>query len=269
MEFGAAKVAVLVILAGLTPLNAAEPYKDFTFRIVKPPKAGAKKLITIQILPENTKQEVKTPLGPVMVVAASDQFDWFWAEISPDLSAARAGRFQEALQQLARAPEGQAVTPPRIARFQQIIASHGASILRATVGTKLSPALILAMISAGDDGKSYATSRVGALGVMGLSPEIAKRFGVSDASDPLQNIKGGVAYMAWLLARFGNDPILALAAYNAGEAAIADNNGVPPIARTRAYVPEVIAAFQVARALCLTPPELFSDGCVFSLKGGN
>jgi soluble lytic murein transglycosylase-like protein len=62
---------------------------------------------------------------------------------------------------------------------------------------------------------------------------------------------------------FGNDPILVLAGYNAGEGAVRKHGGVPPYKETRNYVPKVLAAFQVARALCLTPPQLISDGCVF------
>jgi len=66
---------------------------------------------------------------------------------------------------------------------------------------------------------------------------------------------------------FDNDPILALAGYNAGEGAVRQNAGVPPYAETRDYVPKVLAAWTVARGLCKTPPELVSDGCVFSLGG--
>ncbi|NOX72626.1 MAG: lytic transglycosylase domain-containing protein, partial [Alphaproteobacteria bacterium] len=167
MEFGAAKLAVLVFLAGITPVQAAEPFKDFTFRTVKPPKPGAKKLITIQILPENSEEVVKTPVGPVAVTASSDradQLDWFWDGISPDLAAARAGRFQEAVQQLARAPDGRAITTPRIARLRQIIAAHGRDILLSSVGTKLSPALVLAMMSTESGGQVDATSDAGARG---------------------------------------------------------------------------------------------------------
>ena len=69
-----------------------------------------------------------------------------------------------------------------------------------------------------------------------------------------------------LLEKFDGDPILALAGYNAGENAVTKNGGVPPYAETRAYVPKVLAAWRVARGLCLTRPELISDGCVFRLQ---
>ena len=67
-----------------------------------------------------------------------------------------------------------------------------------------------------------------------------------------------------LVRMFEGDPILVLAGYNAGENSIADNDGVPAYAETRDYVPKVLEAFRTARALCLTPPELISDGCVFA-----
>ena len=66
------------------------------------------------------------------------------------------------------------------------------------------------------------------------------------------------------LDHFEKDPVLVLAGYNAGEGAVRDHKGVPPYPETRDYVPKVLAAYQVARGLCLTPPELISDGCVFA-----
>ena len=63
---------------------------------------------------------------------------------------------------------------------------------------------------------------------------------------------------------FGNDPVLALAGYNAGEGAVRRHEGVPPFNETRAYVPKVLAAWNVARMMCSTPPELPGDGCVFN-----
>ncbi|MDH5452014.1 MAG: lytic transglycosylase domain-containing protein, partial [Paracoccaceae bacterium] len=95
----------------------------------------------------------------------------------------------------------------------------------------------------------------------------AERFGVEDSVDAGQNIKGGVAYLDWLMKEFNRDPVMVLAAYNAGENAVKSNGGVPPYAETRAYVPKVLAAWAVARGLCITPPELTTDGCVFAVKG--
>ena len=99
---------------------------------------------------------------------------------------------------------------------------------------------------------------------MQLMPATAERFGVQDSLSPSENIGGGVAYLDWLMEQFDGDPIMVLAGYNAGEGSVQKYKGVPPFPETRDYVPKVLAAFQVARGLCLTPPELVSDGCVFT-----
>ena len=126
---------------------------------------------------------------------------------------------------------------------------------------------VIAVESGFDPG---AVSPKGAVGLMQLMPATAERFGVKDTTDPVQNIKGGVAYLDWLMGEFNGDPLMVLAAYNAGEGAVRKNSGVPPYAETRDYVPKVLAAWQVAQGLCQTPPELVSDPCVFKvlLAGG-
>jgi soluble lytic murein transglycosylase-like protein len=129
----------------------------------------------------------------------------------------------------------------------------------------VSPALVLAVMTIESAGKADAVSGAGAQGLMQLMPATASRFGVTDSLVAAQNIAGGVKYLDWLMGKFDNDPILVLAGYNAGEGSVRKYEGVPPFAETRDYVPKVLAAFQVARGLCLTPPELISDGCVFAM----
>ena len=102
---------------------------------------------------------------------------------------------------------------------------------------------------------------------MQLIPATAERFDVEDAFNAKDNITGGVRYLDWLMNEFGEDPILALAGYNAGENAVKTHQGVPPFAETRNYVPRVLSAFSVAKGLCITPPLLASDGCVFANLG--
>ena len=137
--------------------------------------------------------------------------------------------------------------------------------MKAPIGTQVSPALVLAVISAESGGQVDALSAKGAQGLMQLVPATAERFGVSDSTDPVQNIKGGVAYMDWLMTKFDRDPLMVIAAYNAGEGAVVANSGVPPYVETRDYVPKVLAAWVVAQGLCLTPPELMTDPCVFKV----
>jgi soluble lytic murein transglycosylase-like protein len=150
--------------------------------------------------------------------------------------------------------------------LQDIAQAHGLTILRETVGTNVSPALVLALISIESAGQATAESHAGAVGLMQLMPATAERFGVTDRESPTENIKAGVAYLDWLMDHFDKDPILVLAGYNAGEGAVRDNNGVPPYPETRAYVPKVLAAFNVAKGLCQTPPQLVTDGCVFAVS---
>jgi len=142
---------------------------------------------------------------------------------------------------------------------------YGTEILKATIGTNVSPALVLAVISIESGGRVDAISPKGAAGLMQLIPATAARFGVANSADPAQNIKGGVAYLNWLMGQFDRDPVMVLAAYNAGEGAVAANDGVPPYAETRDYVPKVLAAWVVAQGLCTTPPMLVTDPCVFKV----
>lgn len=100
-------------------------------------------------------------------------------------------------------------------------------------------AIVRAIIHAESAYNPTALSRAGAQGLMQLMPPTAARFGVTDAYDAAQNIRGGVQYLAWLLDRFNGDLALAAAGYNAGEGAVARHGGVPPYSETRVYVQRV------------------------------
>ncbi len=100
-------------------------------------------------------------------------------------------------------------------------------------------ALIRAVMHAESWFQPDAVSRSGAQGLMQLMPGTASRFGVSNPFDPVDNITGGVAYLAFLLEFFDNDLTRAIAAYNAGENAVRRHGGVPPFPETREYVRRV------------------------------
>lgn len=245
---------------------------DFTFKRVGVPKSGSSR-ITVQVDPAatpatlrpNRPQPIAKPDGTIAVAPRPSGLDWFWSTISTNIDDSGPGRLQQALGVIAEPPQGKAVPTPRLQSLQDIASVHGIEILKATVGTKVSPALVLALISVESAGNAQAVSRAGAQGLMQLMPDTAARFSVTDSLSPAQNIRGGVAYLDWLMNKFDDDPILVLAGYNAGEGSVRDAKGVPPFPETRGYVPKVLAAFAVARGLCLTPPELVSDGCVFAV----
>jgi soluble lytic murein transglycosylase-like protein len=100
-------------------------------------------------------------------------------------------------------------------------------------------AIVRAIIHAESAFNPNALSRVGAQGLMQLMPPTAARFGVGNAFDPSQNIRGGVKYLAWLLKRFNGNLTLAAAGYNAGEGAVDKYDGVPPYRETQRYVQRV------------------------------
>ncbi len=244
----------------------------FEAKRVKPPAAGTKKRITVQIapranpavppLPDPRPADVEPPDVPAPEAdQAIGRYAWFWDQISPTLAASGPGRLDAAAQALKGA--SQRVQAPRLQHLQNIARSHGIDILTSTIGTQVSPALVLAVISVESSGQTDAVSTAGAAGLMQLMPATADRFGVEDRKVATQNIAGGVKYLDWLMNEFERDPILVLAGYNAGEGAVRNHSGVPPYAETRDYVPKVLAAFEVAKGLCRTPPELISDGCVF------
>ena len=104
------------------------------------------------------------------------------------------------------------------------------------------PRLVLAVIEAESNFNRLAVSPKNAQGLMQLIPETAQRFGVKNAFDPAQNVRGGIAYLRWLLAYFEGDVALVAAAYNAGERAVERHLGVPPFLETRAYVRRILAA---------------------------
>ncbi|MDO4682652.1 MAG: transglycosylase SLT domain-containing protein [Lautropia sp.] len=108
---------------------------------------------------------------------------------------------------------------------------------------KLDPRLVLAVMSTESAFNPNARSERNAFGLMQLIPETAERFGVVDVLDPVQNIRGGMAYLRWLLNYYRGDVSLVLAAYNAGEGAVDRHNGVPPFAETVAYVQRIRAAY--------------------------
>lgn len=104
---------------------------------------------------------------------------------------------------------------------------------------KIDPDLAKAIIMIESSRDTGALSKAGAMGLMQLIPDTAKRFGVKNPWDPRQNIRGGLRYLQFLLSYFEGDVDLALAGYNAGENAVDRHGGVPPYRETRNYIRKV------------------------------
>lgn len=108
---------------------------------------------------------------------------------------------------------------------------------------RIHPKLALAVIRVESGFDPKAVSPKSAQGLMQLIPDTAKRFNVKNPFDPEQNLRGGLAYLRWLLAYFRGDVPLVLAGYNAGEGAVDRYRGVPPYLETRTYVKRVMALY--------------------------
>jgi soluble lytic murein transglycosylase-like protein len=113
---------------------------------------------------------------------------------------------------------------------------------------RLPTSLLNAVITAESAYDPNAISRAGAVGLMQLMPETARRYGVHNRRNPSDNVNGGTRYLRDLLKMFNNNVVLALAAYNAGEGAVKKHgNKIPPFKETRNYVKKVIAYYKEYR----------------------
>jgi soluble lytic murein transglycosylase-like protein len=126
-----------------------------------------------------------------------------------------------------------------------LIQYYSPMVERASLAHGVDKALVHAVISAESGYNPYAISRAGAIGIMQLMPDTAKRYSVKNVMDPAENINGGVRYLRDLLMIFKGNVSLAVAAYNAGEnAVIRAGNRIPQFAETQVYVPRVLGFYR-------------------------
>ncbi len=118
----------------------------------------------------------------------------------------------------------------------------------------IDPELVIAVIEVESGFNPSALSGKNAQGLMQLIPETAERFGIKDVWNPIENIKGGTAYLHWLLRHFEGNVEWALAAYNAGENTVEKYKGVPPYEETQKYVQNILSGYQKTQHPI--PPEL-------------
>lgn len=107
----------------------------------------------------------------------------------------------------------------------------------------IDPALVMALIRVESNSNPNAVSPKNAQGLMQLIPATASRFGVKNAFDIIDNLKGGLAYLQWLMSYFKGNVSLVLAAYNAGEKAVERYRGIPPYRETREYVKQITSVY--------------------------
>jgi soluble lytic murein transglycosylase-like protein len=157
------------------------------------------------------------------------------AQATPPSSATSPTAFASSLQAATNAP------PPAAATTTGAATPFAAEIDAAAQRNGLDPALLRGLIRQESNFNAGARSPVGAIGLTQLMPATAAGLGVTNPSDPAQNIEGGAKYLKQQLDRFGGDVSKALAAYNAGPGAVQKYNGVPPYAETQNYVKNVTA----------------------------
>ena len=238
---------LVLLLAGTIDAGnrsvVAQSFEVAAAKHLAPPKGRVNKRL---MLPSIT---------PRRSVYGRQAFKWFWGEVSTSRTAASAARWARVLQviETGRA-SGKAVFGSR-ATAHRIMTQYREFLEREATRRNVSIPLLVAVIAVESNGNQTAKSPKGAGGLMQLMPQTAKRFGVSDRYTPSQNIRGGAHYLDWLLRRYNDDAVLALAGYNAGEGAVDKHNGVPPYAETRDYVAKVAGAYAAARTLCATPPR--------------
>lgn len=133
------------------------------------------------------------------------------------------------------------VSPPRVS------SNVGEFVEQTAQRYQIDPLLVHSVIQVESSYNPYAVSPKGAEGLMQLMPGTARRLQVDNSFNPWQNIEGGVRYLKYLLTLFNNSERLAVAAYNAGEAAVIKHGNVPPYPETTQYVYQVARKYRAAR----------------------
>jgi soluble lytic murein transglycosylase-like protein len=232
-------ILLIVVLFGDGTLQRAyagdpvEPGPGFKF-VKAPKKSGAK------------------PTGGSLIrrpPTDEGQSDWFWRDVSTRIEAANSDRI-ERLRKLVIGKYGRG---RQIKLLRQISQRWRAEITSAAQAAIIAPQLLTAIIAAESSGDPNAVSRSGAMGLAQLMPETASRFNVTAPFDPQNNLTGAAAYLSVLLDIYSGDIALTLAAYNAGDGAVRDHQGVPSYLETRDYVPKVLSFLVAAEQECTQP----------------
>lgn len=120
-------------------------------------------------------------------------------------------------------------------------------VREASSKNRIDPDFVNSVIKAESNFKTHAVSKKGAQGLMQLMPGTAAQLGVANPFDPKANVEAGTAHLSALLDLYHDDPIKALAAYNAGAHRVKQYNGVPPYRETRAYIAQIVRDFNAKK----------------------
>ncbi|WP_245985966.1 lytic transglycosylase domain-containing protein [Azospirillum thermophilum] len=197
-------------------------------------------------------------------VAKDEDLGRAWLRTAAALGSNEAARYVKAPASRTKAPDR--CEPPNASWgvVRKPPAELRALVTKLAPNYGLDPELVLAVIAVESGFRVDVVSNKNAMGLMQLIPETAERFGVGNAFDPEQNLRGGMKYLRWLLAYFDGDVRLALAGYNAGEGAVLQYKGVPPYRETQDYVVKVQSIYprsrhpydrQVAQSAGLAPRQ--------------
>jgi soluble lytic murein transglycosylase-like protein len=203
---------------------------------------------------EQTGNSTRLYTGTGYLDVASDLIESFEAEetpVNPELQAGApvVSQPQPATQPLTQsAIQPVATSSPTIAAAKPTQKVDLDQVVRdASSRNRLDPDFVNSVIKAESNFKTRAVSKKGAQGLMQLMPGTAAKLGVADPFDPKANVEAGTAHLSALLDQYHDDPIKALAAYNAGAHRVKQYNGVPPYRETRAYIRQIVRDYNAKK----------------------
>jgi len=199
---------------------------------------------------EQTGNQTRLYTSTGYVDIASDQIASFEAEeapvAAPEPAAAPVNTVPAAsANPAATAPAAPAPAAP--APVQTASTDLDEVIREASRKNRLDPDFVSSVIKAESNFKPRAVSKKGAQGLMQLMPSTASQLGVTDPFDARANVEAGTAHLSALLDQYHDDPVKALAAYNAGAHRVKQYNGVPPYRETRAYISKIVRDFNAKK----------------------
>ncbi len=194
---------------------------------------------------EQTGNLTRLYTGSGYMDIASDQIASFEVEEAPIVPSAPAPQ-PVAIQQSAAPVTPAVILPVPLAKTATDV-DLDQVVRDASSKNRLDPDFVSSVIKAESNFKPRAVSRKGAQGLMQLMPGTAAQLGVADPFDPRANVEAGTAHLSALLDQYHNDPIKALAAYNAGAHRVKQYNGVPPYRETHAYISKIVRDFNAKK----------------------